>query len=97
MTAAQQVGLFAPPPARPPEIPQERVGLFHAVYDANARYTALQKLQNAIEGYRRKFGAEPAICLTSEADAAELARVTDFPVRAESFIGRHTFYIGVEG
>jgi hypothetical protein len=70
--------------------------MFLGWYDPDKRFPAERKLAEAIERYVEKFGEEPAICLTSAADAAELEGKTEFPVRAVTFISRYTFYVGVE-
>lgn len=73
--------------------------MFLGWYDPDKKRPAREKLRDAIERYIEKFGSEPATCLTSEADAAELAadkKVPDLPVKAVAFIPRHTFYVGVE-
>ena len=70
--------------------------MFLGWYDPDKRFTAERKLADAVERYAEKFGSEPEICLTSAADAAELAGKTELPVRAVTFISRHTFYVGVE-
>ena len=70
--------------------------MFLGWYDPDKKRPATEKLAEAVERYAEKFGSEPEICLTSAADAAELAGKTDLPVRAVTFISRHTFYVGVE-
>ena len=70
--------------------------MFLGWYDPDKKRPATDKLADAIERYAEKFGSDPEICLTSAADAAELAGKTDLPVRAVTFISRHTFYVGVE-
>ena len=70
--------------------------MFLGWYDPDKQRAAIDKLTDAVERYVEKFGAAPAVCLTSAVDAAELAGKTDFPIRAVGFIGRHTFCVGVE-
>lgn len=70
--------------------------MFLGWYDPDTRFPVERKLSEAIERYVEKFGSEPEICLTSAADAAALEGKTTIPVRAVSFVSRHTFYVGVE-
>lgn len=70
--------------------------MFLGWYDPDKKRPAAEKLAEAIERYEEKFGSVPEVCLTSAADAAELAGKADLPVRAVTFISRHTFYVGVE-
>ena len=70
--------------------------MFLGWYDPDKKRPTSEKLAEAVERYVEKFGSEPEICLTSAADAVELDGKTDLPVRAVSFISRHTFYVGVE-
>lgn len=70
--------------------------MFLGWYDPDKKFPAERKLAEAIDRYVEKFGSEPAICLTSAADAAELEGKTAFPVRAVTFISRYTYYVGVE-
>lgn len=55
-----------------------------------------EKLQEAIDCYRRKHRADPAVCLTSLVDAAELGPDTEIPVRGVPHIQRYVFYVGTE-
>ena len=67
-------------------------------YDPDKKKPARQKLVEAIERYVEKFGADPETCLTSPADAAELAADRQAPalaVKGVTFIPRFTFYVGV--
>ena len=70
--------------------------MFLGWYDPDKRKAATTKLAEAVERYVEKFGADPQLCLTSATDAIELTGQTDLPVRAVSFIGRYTYYVGVE-
>lgn len=70
--------------------------MFLGWYDPDKKRPAAEKLADAVERYAEKFGSKPEICLTSAADAAELSGSTDLPVRAVTFISRHTYYVGVE-
>jgi hypothetical protein len=70
--------------------------MFLGWYDPDKKRPVPDKLAEAVERYVEKFGSDPEICLTSAADAAALDGQTDLPVRAVTFISRHTFYVGVE-
>jgi hypothetical protein len=70
--------------------------MFLGWYDPDKRKSAATKLAEAVERYVEKFGSAPALCLTSSLDAVDLAGKTELPVRAVSYIGRYTFYVGVE-
>lgn len=73
--------------------------MFLGWYDPDKKRPARLKLEAAIERYVEKFGDEPATCLTSALDAAELKADHDAPrldVRGVAFLPRYTFYVGVE-
>lgn len=72
--------------------------MFLGWYDPNKQKTAGEKVADAVARYIEKFGSAPALCLTGATDARELGDETfGMPVRAVSYIGRHTYYVGVEG
>ena len=73
--------------------------MFLGWYDADKKKSPEQKVDEAIERYREKFGSRPKTILTSIADAKALGDVydVDIPVRGVEFISRSTFYVGVEG
>lgn len=71
--------------------------MFLGWYDPDKKRPASEKVAEAIARYREKFGSDPETCLTGPANAAELDGAgLPIPVRAVSFISRHTFYVGVE-
>lgn len=70
--------------------------MFFGWYDPDKRKKAIVKLEEAVERYVEKFGEQPMLCLTSFADAEELDGKTQLPVRGVTFIGRHTYYVGVD-
>ena len=73
--------------------------MFLGWYDPDKKKPAREKVEEAIERYVEKFGGEPVACLTSVADAAELAGDITSPellVKGVNFIPRFTFYVGVE-
>ena len=73
--------------------------MFLGWYDPDKKKPARHKLTDAIERHVEKFGTAPEVCLTNVADAAELAADPKAPailVRAESFLPRWTFYVGVD-
>jgi hypothetical protein len=70
--------------------------VFLGWYDPDRKKKSATKLAEAVERYVEKFGHQPAVCLTSFADAAELDGKAQMPVRGVTFIGRHTYYVGVD-
>ena len=73
--------------------------MFLGWYDPDKKYPTWAKLADALARYEEKFGAPAATCLTSVADAQELAadpKAPALPVRGVTFIPRHTFYVGIE-
>jgi hypothetical protein len=70
--------------------------MFLGWYDPDKRKSTATKVEEAVERYVEKFGSAPSLCLTSATDAGELTGKTDLPVRAVSYIGRYTYYVGVE-
>jgi hypothetical protein len=73
--------------------------MFLGWYDPDKKVTATAKLTEAVDRFREKFpGTEPEVCLTSCADAADLERegFDALPVRPVTFIGRWTYYVGIE-
>lgn len=89
---ATQLGLATAPP------PRLETNMFLGWYDPDKKVSEVSKVTEAIERYGEKFGSAPEVCLTSPADAAALERdgFTAIPVRAVSFISRHTYYVGVQ-
>lgn len=77
--------------------------MFLGWYDPDRKRPAREKLADALARYEAKFRRPPLACLTSIADADELAgdklapaslgRVT---IKGVNYIPRHTFYVGVE-
>jgi hypothetical protein len=54
------------------------------------------KIEQAINRYRDKFGGSPAVVLLNPDHAGEIPEDwTVVEVRTRSFIPRHTFYVGV--
>lgn len=77
--------------------------MFLGIYDADKKRRVPDKLTNAIERYREKFGTEPTLCLTNHVEAMELANagwhgadVPEVEIRSVRFLPRFTFYVGVE-
>lgn len=71
--------------------------MFFVWFDGDRKRRPHLKLRDAVAGYRGKFGADPKICLVSEADAvaiAERAGAADLPIRAMPFVAVNTFYLG---
>jgi len=75
--------------------------MFLGWYDPDRKKPARQKLAEAVQRYSEKFGRAPQMCLTSEADAADLVPATKrhpdpLPVTVEPrrYIARWTFYVG---
>jgi hypothetical protein len=78
--------------------------MFLGWYDPDRKKPAHQKVAEAIERYVEKFGTEPELVLTGEADAAELVTppkkslipAPTLPIRSAPYIPRWTFYVGSE-
>ncbi len=73
--------------------------MFLGWYDPDRKRPAREKLADALARYEAKFRRKAVACLTSAADAAELAadkKAPKLPVKAVAYIPRHTFYVGVE-
>ena len=73
--------------------------MFLGWYDPDRKRPAREKLADALARYEEKFRRTAAACLTSVADAAELAADTQapaVPIKGVNYIPRHTFYVGVE-
>lgn len=71
--------------------------MFLGWYDAEKKKPARRKVAEAVERYIEKFGAAPATCLTSLAEAEELAadkKAPDLTIQGVSYIPRYTFYVG---
>lgn len=89
-TTMQQAGLFAPPSPSP-----DRDLPFLAWHDGDKKKPTAEKVQDAIDRFRRKWGVDPTVVLTSCADAAELAGFDELDVQPKTFIQRHDYYVGV--
>ena len=73
--------------------------MFLGWYDPDRKRPAREKLADALARYEEKFRRRAAACLTSLADAAELAadqQAPQVPIKGVHYIPRHTFYVGVE-
>lgn len=73
--------------------------MFLGWYDPAKKHPTRLKLMEAMDRYAEKFGEPAKACLTSLADAAELAadpKAPKLPVRGVDYIPRHTYYVGVE-
>ena len=79
--------------------------MFLGWFDADKTIKASQKMRDAINRYKEKFGSAPEVCLTSVVDANEIISMAtdlhlldklDVDVRGVAFIPRYTFYVGVE-
>lgn len=67
--------------------------MYLAWFDADRKKPVDQKIAEARERYRAKFGHEPAVCLVNPADAVEGGTIE---VRPLQHIGRHCFWIGFD-
>jgi hypothetical protein len=77
----------------------KEIAMFLGWYDPAKRHPTRLKLAEAMERYAEKFGEPAQACLTSFADAAELAadpKSPDLPVRGVDCVPRYTYYVGVE-
>lgn len=72
--------------------------MFLGWYDPEKKKSTQTKVVlDAIERYREKFGSDPAVLLTSAQDVMELGPdAFGLTVRPVSYIGRYTYYVGVE-
>ena len=77
--------------------------MFLGWYDPDRKRPAREKLTDALERYEAKFRRKAVACLTSVADAEELATdkkasgpLGKLTVKGVAYIPRHTFYVGVE-
>lgn len=60
-------------------------------YDPDVRRTVVEKIQDALDAYRRRFSTTPNVVLVSATDTAELAGVE---VRSERTVQPHHFWVG---
>jgi hypothetical protein len=65
--------------------------LYLVWYDADARRTVGEKIQDASAAYVRRFSAAPNLVLVNIADVTELAALE---VRAERTVQPHHFWVG---
>jgi hypothetical protein len=65
--------------------------LFLVWYDPDARRTVVEKIQDALAAYSRRFSAPPNLVLVNAADAAELKGVE---VRSTRTVQPHHFWVG---
>ena len=73
--------------------------MFLGWYDPDKKKPAREKVADAVERYRERFGGDPTTCMTGTIDAAELDRdaaAFDLIIAERSFIPRFTFYVGIE-
>jgi hypothetical protein len=64
--------------------------------DGDRKKPATEKLADAIRAYQRHFGSDPAVCLTSYADAEQIGEGGAIPVRPCHFLSGGSFLVGVE-
>lgn len=60
-------------------------------YDPDAQRTLVEKIQDALAAYSRRFSAVPNVVLVSAADTAELVGVE---VRSERTVQPHHVWVG---
>lgn len=65
--------------------------LFLVWYDADARRTAGEKIQDALAAYGRRFSAPANLVLVNAVDVTELAAIE---VRSERTVQPHHFWVG---
>lgn len=65
--------------------------LFLVWYDPDPGRTVAEKIQAALDAYRRRFSAAPDLVLVNAADAADLVGVE---VRSERTVQPHHFWVG---
>jgi len=65
--------------------------LYLVWYDADARRSVSEKIQDARAAYARRFNLAPNLVLVNAADATELA---DIEVRSERTVQPHHFWVG---
>lgn len=65
--------------------------LYLVWYDADARRTVGEKIQDASAAYFRRFSAAPNLVLVNIADVTELATIE---VRVERTVQPHHFWVG---
>lgn len=63
-------------------------------YDDNAKKPTEQKIAEAIAAYHQRFHGPPNVVLVNEAEQVSVAGVL---VRAERYIRKSNFWLGVEG
>jgi hypothetical protein len=65
--------------------------LYLVWYDADARRTVGEKIQDASAAYARRFSVAPNLVLVNIAEVTELAEIE---VRAERTVQPHHFWVG---
>lgn len=65
--------------------------LYLVWYDADARRTVGEKIQDALAAYTRRFSAAPNLVLVNIADMITLAEIE---VRSERTVQPHNFWVG---
>ncbi len=65
-------------------------------YDKDARTSLAQKVYEAAECYREKFGVAANTCYVNPAMLADAGSVPGFELRARASIRPHHFWIGVD-
>lgn len=65
--------------------------LFLVWYDPDARRTIIEKIQDALAAYGRRFSTTPNLVLVSVGDAAELSGIE---VRSTRTVQPHHFWVG---
>jgi hypothetical protein len=68
------------------------MSLFLVWYDPDARRSIVEKIQDALAAYGRRFSATPNLVLISASDVAELAGVE---VRSTRTVQPHHFWVGL--
>lgn len=101
MTSCQRTGVLIPWRSVAPNVCslQEEMRMFLGWYDPDKKHPTRLKLMEAMDRYAEKFGEPAKACVTSMADAAELAadpKAPSIPVRGADYIPRYTFYVGIE-
>jgi hypothetical protein len=61
-------------------------------HDDDTKRPTAQKIVQAIQAYAERFGREPSVVLVNEADLVEVPGVE---VRAENYVRKNNFWVGL--
>lgn len=70
--------------------------LYFCWFDDSKQRSLVQKIHNAIEHYKERYGMPPNIVQIRQADAAQLTQLDNVRIDGKPYIQQHHIWVGVD-